>query len=52
MEERRIERFAWLPVRLENGEWIHLRWYHAVERFEPDWGGVSTGNWLVVRREP
>lgn len=46
--ERTVERFAWLPVRRDDGRWMHLVWYLARERFEPDYGGWSTGWWVRI----
>lgn len=55
--ERTVERFAWLPVRLDaDGQrqrrwyegWVHLGWYRSLEVMEPDYSGWSTGNWIRV----
>lgn len=50
IDHRTVARFAWLPTRLDSGEWVHLCWYEADEILEPDYAGVSTGNWIVVAR--
>lgn len=46
---RVVARFAWFPERLENGRWIHLRWFRSHEVFEPDYSGWTTGLWVRVR---
>lgn len=47
---REVRRFAWLPSRLADGSWCHLDWMIVTEELEPDYGGVSTGIWLAVKR--
>lgn len=54
MDRRTVRRFAWLPTRLESGQWVHLRWYEAeqVLRASDDlepWGSLQP-QWETVAR--
>lgn len=53
-QTRTVQRFAWLPVRLDTGRWVHLDWYEAEQRLvTPDdsepWGS-SAPEWRTVAR--
>ncbi|MGN6205977.1 hypothetical protein [Humibacter sp.] len=52
-ERRERERFAWLPTRLSDGTWCHLRWYVATEILtdpEPEPWGSQQPQWETVAR--
>lgn len=48
MRER--QRFAWWPVRLDDGSILRLRPYLSLERFQPDHTMWRGGRWVVTGR--
>lgn len=48
--ERTTDRFAIIPVRLDDGRWLWLDWYVLTERTDPELATEWGEAWVVAGR--